>query len=101
MGQDRTVHVNDLADHSVRRDAHHQRGSEVAGQRVVNPRPTAARGAFSGVAHQPGLDQAFDAIGDGGLGQAGPGRELGPGQLAFADQHAQHVLLTQRAEQLQ
>ncbi len=93
-----------LGHDALGRDADRQGQAEVAGQRVVRAdpaAPAAAGGPLAGVDHQPGLGQPAHALADGGLGDPGLGGQLGPGQPAMAHEGAQHVLVGQRAQQLQ
>lgn len=93
--------VHRLGDDTVRGDARHQGGTEVRGQRVVRADPAAPGGALAGVDDESCLFKPLDTLGDGRLGDAGPGGDLRPGEPGVGHQDAQHVLVRQSTQQFQ
>ena len=100
-GEHRTVTVEAFRHHTVRRDADDESGADVLGEPVVRADPPAPAGPGAGVANQAGGRQPPRALGHRGLGDAGPGCQLCPGQLALCHQSTQDVLIGQGAQQVQ
>ena len=98
------VGVDALGHDALGRDADHQRDADVGGQGVVRadpapPRPPGVRSPVS--TSRPASVSRRTLSPDGRLGEAGLGGQLGPGQPPVPHQRAQHVLVGQRAQQLQ
>ena len=103
-GDHRAERVDALGGDAFGGDADGQGQAHVVGQGVVGADAAtapAARGALAGVGDQAGRDQAAHALARRGLGDAGRRGQLGPGQPGLPHQRAQHVLVGERAQQLQ
>ena len=98
------VGVDALGRDALRRDADREGRRRVAGQRVVGADPAAAAaagGPLAGVAPPARPRSAGARSRRRSAWRAGLRGQLGPGQPPVPHQRAQHVLVGQRAQQLQ